>query len=118
MDEPELIDPYEPDRPAQPLLGHFSSHDLIHSSIAKPQLFDEPISQTPLSNEVIIISHDNEVRRTEASSVNTRWSFSLNPLSYFQQSDGTDSDCAVADNIVLRNAGQETDQHNVSSSSP
>ena len=118
MDEPELIDPYEPDRPAQPLLGHFSSHDLIHSSIAKPQLFDESVSQTPLSDEIIIISHDNEVPRTEASSVNTRWNFSLNPLSYFQRSDGTDSNCVVANNIDHRNAGQEIDQHNESISSP
>ena len=80
VDEPELIDPNEPDQPAQPLLGHFSSHDLIHSSIAEPQLFDESVSQTPLSDEIIIISHDNEVPRTEASSVNTRWNFGLNPF--------------------------------------
>ena len=79
VDEPELIED-EPDRPAQPLLGHFSSHDLIHSSIAEPQLFDESVSQTPLSDEIIIISHDNEVPRTEASSVNTRWNFGLNPF--------------------------------------
>ena len=118
VDEPELIDPNETDRPTQPLLGHFSSHDLIHSSIAEPQLFDESVSQTPLSDEIIIISHDNEVPRTEASSVNTRWNFSLNPLSYFQRSDGTDSNCAFANNVDLRNASQETDQHNVSISSP
>ena len=66
----------------QPLVGDFSSHDLIRNRIAPPNTFDE-LPQEPPSDDIVVISHEN-VPRTESGSVNTRWSFSINPLAYFR----------------------------------
>ena len=78
-------EPVDQGEPSQPLVGDFSSHDLIRNSIAYPPVFDEPNPQAPISDEITVVSLDNGVPRTQTGNVNNRWSFSLNPLSYFQQ---------------------------------
>ena len=69
---------------SQPLVGDFSSFDLIRNRIADPAIF-EPPPEGPQSDEIVVVSHD--VLRTESGNVNSRWSFSMNPLSYFQKSE-------------------------------
>ena len=72
VENPDQSDLSEPDTPSQPLLGDFSSHDLIHGNIADPPIFDEPDLQIPQSDDIIVVSHENTVPRTEPESVSSR----------------------------------------------
>ena len=74
-------DPADLDEASQPLVGDFSSFDLIRNKIAVPAIF-EPPPEGPQSDGIVVVSH--EVLRTESGNVNSRWSFSMNSLSYFQ----------------------------------
>ena len=80
---PEQFESSDPDQPSQPLIGDFSSHDLIHSGIADPPSFDEQTPQEPPPDEIVVITNAENVPRTETENVNSRWNFSINPLSFF-----------------------------------
>ena len=115
VENPDQSDLSDPDTPSQPIVGDFSSHDLIHGNVADPPSFDEPNMQNPPPDDIIIVSPVNTVPRTESENV-SRWSFSMNPLSFFQRSENPASGC-VANEKELGNAGREIEQ-TVSVSSP
>ena len=82
-------DPADLEDVSQPLVGDFSSHDLIRNRIADPSTF-EPPPKGPPSDDIVVVS-DNALK-AELGNVNSRWSFSMNPLSYFQRSDNQPGD--------------------------
>ena len=102
-DDSDIADLSEPD---QPLVGDFSSHDLIRNRIADPPVFDEPIPPDPTADSIVIVSHKN-VPRTEVGNVNSRWSFSINPMNYFRSE--TPYDGATPSNEV-KEENQEIEQ--------
>ena len=55
VENPDQSDLSDPDTPSQPIVGDFSSHDLIHGNVADPPSFDEPNTQNPPSNDIIIV---------------------------------------------------------------
>ena len=103
---------------SQPLVGDFSSFDLIRNRIADPAIF-EPPPEGPQSDEIVVVSHD--VLRTESGNVNSRWSFSMNPLSYFQKSEapaGSEKTSDDAPEIELESEDQKIGQDDRPISSP
>ena len=115
-ENPEQFDNIDPDQPSTPLIGDFSSHDLIQNSIADPPSFDEQIQQnSPV--DIVNIPAVNETQSVENENVVSRWNFSINPLSYFQRSESPASSC-VANAKDIRNAGKEIEQIEDSVSSP
>ena len=76
-------------------IGDFTSHDLIRSNIADPRSFDEAAPPNEENDnilianagkdEVLVVSKDQNPASVD--NVNSRWSFSFNPLNYLQRQD-------------------------------
>ena len=92
----------------QPLTGDFSSQDLIRNKVADPPTF-EPAPQDSFTDEIVVVSLENEVLKSEPGSVNSRWNFSINPLSYFQRPE-IPANSSEAPKIELGNENPVTGQ--------
>ena len=79
-------------------VGDFSADDLIRNKIADPRSFD--VDSNPAdSDEVLIVSHDSDMQlQTSVDNVNNRWSFNLNPFSYYLQRNEKEQAAPSGDN--------------------
>ena len=87
-------DDSDEDQLFQPVFGDFSENDLISNKIAEPQKFDSPPVLAEMSDDIVVLKH-NDAQVAEPENVNSRWSFSINPLSYFQRTNPPADSCKV-----------------------
>ena len=87
-----------PHLPPSGAVGDFSADDLIRNKIADPRSFD--VDSNPVdSDEVLIVSHDSDMQlQTSVDNVNNRWSFNLNPFSYYLQRNEKEQAAPSGDN--------------------
>ena len=97
-------------------MGNFSAHDLIRNKIADPPVFEPPPQGSP-PDEIVVLTHEDGIPKNDVGNVNNRWSFSINPLSYFQRSDNA-ANSRVAPKSDSQEAGQEVGQNTGPISSP